>query len=241
MRNFKDILGLIRLFFRLVFELIKNYCRMNDDLEHNFLICKGICRRIVRSAGIRLTTHEKDKLITDQPHLLVPNHRCFFDVVFLLAEAEQPISFVAAKELFNYPLLHHYLNSIQCICLDRYTKNITKLKTSISEIRDALSDHNLVLFPEGECSYHDKRMGKFKKGGFMGINGLDIDIFPAYIKIDQIRNIGRKWMIPKGEVDIYIGDSFRAEEVSRKRIQAGELASYAQERVLALQETADNI
>ncbi len=235
MKKIRDILGMLRLFFRLVYELIKNYRSLTDELEHNFLICKKICTKIVRSANIRLSTYEQENLPTDRPYLLVPNHRCFFDVVFLLAASEQPISFVAAKELFNYPLLHHYLNSIQCICLDRYTKDITKLKNSIAEIRGALSDHNLVLFPDGECSYHHRRMNKFKKGGFMGISGLNMEIVPAFIKIDRIRNIGR-WMIPVGEVGIHIGDPFRVEDVSTKRMQAGEIAAYSQERVLELQE-----
>lgn len=238
MKKLKDILGMLRLFFRLVYELIKNYRSLTDDLEHNFFICKKICKKIVRSANIQLSTYAQENLPTDQTFLLVPNHRCFFDVVFLLAESEQPISFVAAKELYNYPLLHRYLKSIHCICLDRYTKDITKLKASIAEIRGALSDHNLVLFPEGECSYHNKRMNKFKKGGFMGISGLNMQIVPAFIKIDRIRNIGR-WMIPVGEVGIYIGDPFRVEEVSTKRMQAGEIASYAQKRVLELQEKAE--
>ncbi len=237
MRKFRDILGMLRLLYRLVYELIRNYRSLTDDLEHNFFVCKKICKKIVKSANIRLSTFEQDKLPTDKRFLLVPNHRCFFDVVFLLAASEQPISFVAAKELFNYPLLHRYLKSIRCICLDRYTKDITKLKASIAEIRSELSDHNLVLFPEGECSYHNKRMNKFKKGGFMGISGLNMEIVPAFIKIGQIRNIGR-WMIPVGEVGIYIGDPFRVEDVSTKRMQAGEIASYAQKRVLELQEMA---
>lgn len=238
MKKFKDILGMIRLFFRLVFELIKNYRSLNEDLEHNFLICKKICKKIVRSANIQLSTYAQEKLPEDKPFLLVPNHRCFFDVVFLLAESRQPISFVAAKELFNYPLLHHYLNSIRCICLDRYTKDITKLKESIAEIQGALRDHNLVLFPEGECSYHNKNMNPFKKGGFMGIAGLNMEIVPAFIDINKIRNIGR-WMIPVGQVGIFIGEPFRVEDVSTKRMQAGEIASYAQSRVRELQRMAD--
>ena len=69
----------------------------------------------------------------------------------------------------------------------------------------------------------------------MGISGLNMEIVPAFIKIDRIRNIGR-WMIPVGEVGIHIGDPFRVEDVSTKRMQAGEIAAYSQERVLELQE-----
>ena len=46
-------LRLIRVFFRLVFEMIRNYKKLNNDPDHNFLICKEICQKIVESAKIR--------------------------------------------------------------------------------------------------------------------------------------------------------------------------------------------
>ena len=47
-------LRLIRVFFRLVFEMIRNYKKLNNDPDHNFLICKEICQKIVESAKIQL-------------------------------------------------------------------------------------------------------------------------------------------------------------------------------------------
>ena len=35
-------LRLIRVFFRLVFEMIRNYKKLNNDPDHNFLKCKEI-------------------------------------------------------------------------------------------------------------------------------------------------------------------------------------------------------
>ncbi len=56
MRKFRDILGMLRLLYRLVYELIRNYRSLTDDLEHNFFVCKKICKKIVKSANIRLST-----------------------------------------------------------------------------------------------------------------------------------------------------------------------------------------
>lgn len=92
-------LRLIRVFFRLVFEMIRNYKKLNNDPDHNFLICKEICQKIVESAKIQLEIVQKEAFPKLENFLIVSNHRCFFDVVFLLAAIEDTISFVAAKEL----------------------------------------------------------------------------------------------------------------------------------------------
>ena len=86
-------LRLIRVFFRLVFEMIRNYKKLNNDPDHNFLICKEICQKIVESAKIQLEIVQKEAFPKLENFLLVSNHRCFFDVVFLLATIEDTISF----------------------------------------------------------------------------------------------------------------------------------------------------
>ena len=84
-------LRLIRVFFRLVFEMIRNYKKLNNDPDHNFLICKEICQKIVESAKIQLEIVQKEAFPKLENFLIVSNHRCFFDVVFLLAAIEDTI------------------------------------------------------------------------------------------------------------------------------------------------------
>lgn len=236
MKKVRDGIRLIRLFLRLVFEMMRNYPFLNHDQEHNFQICKKICKRIVKSARIRLQIFHAENVPTDDSFLLVSNHRCFFDVVFLLATLEQKISFVAAKELWRYPILHKYLDAIGCVALERGTKKMDQLKESIISMKTALEIGNLVLFPEGECSYHDCRMKKFKKGGFVGITNPMQKIVPVFLNVNRICNIGR-WMIPQGEVSVVVGASFTLSDIGMKRKSAGEIAAYAQMRVLQLQES----
>ena len=238
MKKIRDAFRMMCVFIRLVFEMLKHYFSLNDDLQNNFIICKKICRRVVRSARIQLQIQDKENLGQHEPFLLVSNHRCFFDVVFLLAAVERPIRFVAAKELLSYPILRKYLNSIQCVTLDRYTKKISKIKKSVTDMKTALASGNLVLFPEGECSYYDRRMKKFKKGGFMGVSELGTRIIPTFISMDKIQNIGR-WMIPQGEVRIIFGEGFYPNEIPKGHNVPGELAVYSQQKVLELQEMTE--
>ncbi len=238
MKRFRDIVRMVRLFYILVFEMLKNYRRLNDDLDNNFSICKKICKKIVRSAKITLNTYGCENLPKHNKFLLVSNHRCFFDVVFLIAAIEETVSFVAAKELWRYPVLRKYLSSIACVPLDRGALEMEELKHSILTMRSALEEGNLVLFPEGECSYHSFQIRKFKKGGFLGISSMKQCIVPVFLQMDKLKNIGR-WMIPQGEVGIHVGPSFTPEDIGARRNTAGEIAAYAQKRVLLLQENSE--
>ena len=78
MKKLKDFLGLIRLFFTLVLSMIYHFHNLNDDLENNFMICKKICKRVIKTAKIDLHIYDQESLPADKHFLLVPNHRCFF-------------------------------------------------------------------------------------------------------------------------------------------------------------------
>ena len=41
MKKIRDCVRMICLFIRLVFEMLRNYPALNDDLKNNFLICKN--------------------------------------------------------------------------------------------------------------------------------------------------------------------------------------------------------
>lgn len=225
---------MVRLFFRLVYEMLKNYPHLNDDLENNFYICKRICKKVLRSAKIQVDIRGKQYVPDTEHFLIASNHRCFFDVVFLISALERPVCFAAAKELLSYPILNKYLEALHCVMIDRKINDFEKVKENICQIRDTLKKDNLVLFPEGQCSYYDKRIRKFKRGGFIGAILDDVRILPVYIHIEQMANIG-KWMIPKKKITVSFAQSFHPSEVSEKEKKAGEVAAYTKKKVLRLQ------
>lgn len=240
MKKIRGFIRMVRVFIRLVCEMIRNYPFLNDDLTNNFYICKKICRKVIRTAGIRFFVEGSENLYEEKPFLLVSNHRCFFDVVFLIAGLDKPVSFVAAKELFSYPVLRRYLESVRCVMLDRYTQDLSVIRDGVSNMKSALAGGNLVLFPEGECSYYGTQVKKFKKGGFVGVSEIGAPVIPAFIHIGEMQNIGR-WMIPQGKVKLTIGEGFYPAHLFSGRIKATQLAEYTRSRVLELQEhTSDN-
>lgn len=228
----KNGIHLMHVLLVLIFQMLRQYSRLNSDIQSNFTLCQSICRKVVSTAGINLKVTTEEMHIGDEPFLLVSNHRCFFDVILLLAIIEKPVSFVAAEELYHYLLLHKYLKALECIPVDRSAKDFSKMKYSIKKIQSMIKEHNLVLFPEGECGYHDKAIKSFKRGAFMGVVGTDTKIIPVFIEIQEITNIGH-WMIPKGDVRIIFGKGFRPKNVLKTQ-NTRELAMYTQKKVSEL-------
>lgn len=161
----------------------------------------------------------------------------FFDVVFLLATIEDTISFVAAKELWHYPILSRYLDSIGCVALERGAKKLETIKSNIVSMHQALAKGNLVLFLEGECSYYDEQMHKFRKGGFIGLDAKQ-PIVPVYIKPERLSSIGR-WIVPKGRVAVFIGSFFSPSEVEKGTPTAAKIADMARDEILALRQMSE--
>ena len=192
-------LRLIRVFFRLVFEMIRNYKKLNNDPDHNLQICKKICKNIL--------------------------------------SIEDTISVVAAKELWHYPILSRYLDSIGCVALERGAKKLETIKSNIVSMHQALAKGNLVLFPEGECSYYDEQMHKFRKGGFIGLDATQ-PIVPVYIKPERLSSIGR-WIVPKGRVAVFIGSFFTPSEVEKGTPTAAKIADMARDEILALRQMSE--
>ena len=206
-------LRLIRVFFRLVFEMIRNYKKLNNDPDHNFLICKEICQKIVESAKIQLEIVQKEALPKLENFLLVSNH------------------------LWHYPILSRYLDSIGCVALERGAKKPETIKNNIVSMHQALAKGNLVLFPEGECSYYDEQMHKFRKGGFIGLDAKQ-PIVPVYMKPERLSSIGR-WIVPKGRVAVFIGSFFTPSEVEKGTPTAAKIADMARDEILALRQMSE--
>ena len=158
-------------------------------------------------------------------------------MVFLLAAIEDTISFVAAKELWHYPILSRYLDSIGCVALERGAKKLETIKSNIVSMHQALAKGNLVLFPEGECSYYDEQMHKFRKGGFIGLDAKQ-PIVPVYIKPERLSSIGR-WIVPKGRVSVFIGSYFSPCEVEKGTPTAAKIADMARDEILTLRQMSE--
>ena len=232
----KEKLNIICLWLRLIIKLLTNYFKLNKDISKNNLICKNISEEIIELAGVKLTVIGKKNIEDiDKPFLVTANHRSFFDIFLLIAALGKTVPFAAAKKLYSYPILNKYIKSIDCISVNQYTTDVSELKHQLKQIHQHLNKHSLILFPEGECSYEDNQIKEFKKGGFFLLNKTETYIIPTYIHVEKFKKIGR-WCVPKDNVIIVFGESFKANKIACDKTTSVHLAEYTQEKVKELKD-----
>lgn len=236
----KEKLNMIWLWLRLIIMLLTNYFKLNKDISKNNLICKNISEEIIELADVKLTVIGKKNIEDiDKPFLVAANHRSFFDIFLLIVALGKTIPFAAAKKLYSYPILNKYIKSIDCISVNPYTTDVSELKHQLKQIHQHLNKHSLILFPEGECNYKDNQIKEFKKGGFFSLNKTETYIIPTYIHVEKFKKIGR-WCVPKDNVTIVFGESFKSNEIACDKITSAILAEYTQEKVNELKNNLVN-
>lgn len=227
----KEKLITIWLFLRFIIKLIINYFRLGSDEENNYTICKNISKEVIRLSKVNLTVIGNENInISDNSVLIVSNHRSFFDIFLLIASINENVPFVAAKKLYNYPILNKFIKSINCVLVNPYVGDISELKLQLKQIQNHLKNNSLILFPEGECSYLDGEIKEFKKGGFFSLDKTKTWIVPAYIHVKYMKKVG-KWCTPTGDVTVIFGKPFKSNEIDGKKTNSSYLAKYAHDRV----------
>ena len=224
MDNFKNI----KLFITLIKNLLVNKKLLNDDFVNNYKVSKEVCLNTLYKTGLSINVVGLDNIPLDGSLLVASNHISFFDIILLLGVIDRPLPFAAAKELTKYPLLRDYINSLNCVLIDRYTTDRTSIKEQIKNMSETIKNTGLIVFPEGECSYNQE-VYDFKKGSFL--RAKDTKIVPTYISMPSINKIGR-WVIPTSNVDVIFGNSFSIDDIDVKNAEG--LANYTRDKVLEL-------
>lgn len=224
----------------LIYEMIKNRFKLNEDIDNNYEICQKISRQVVEASNINLKVEGKENIPKDGSVLIASNHRSFFDILVLLASIDRTMSFVVAQELCKYPILKKYIESIECIPVNRNETDFAKVKKQLADMSEGLQKGGLILFPEGECNYFENEIGEFKKGGFMGVSSSNASIVPTYINVEKVKNLGR-WVIPVEQVTVTFGKSYKITDIAEKKLKADALAEYTRNKVLELQKTNKKI
>ncbi len=219
---------------RLIRLMVKNHKRLNEDIENNYKICGDICREIVDRAPFDLHVKGKENIPAEGPVMIVSNHRCFFDIILMLSVVKKTMSFVAAAELYHYPVLRDYMRGIGCVPIVRGTENIKQMNEQLHQISRRVKEGGIVIFPEGECDYKNQGIKEFKRGGFVGTIREGLQIVPAYIRVDKTGGIGR-WMVPLEEAFISFGRAFSPVDPEGRKFTSGDLAGYCYDRVKELE------
>ncbi|ATZ16493.1 1-acyl-sn-glycerol-3-phosphate acyltransferase [Entomoplasma freundtii] len=143
--------------------------------EYRYLWAKKAVGRLIKAMNIDIKVEGIENWL-DRGVILAPNHESNFDPALLIAindfDLQQPLAFIAKKELWTDKKMKHFMNIIDTIPLDRQSPR--SALEAFQEGKDLVVDYkrSLVIFPEGTRSGADK-VNKFQ---------------PASMKVAQMAN-----------------------------------------------------
>ncbi|MBG16181.1 MAG: hypothetical protein CL853_07495 [Crocinitomicaceae bacterium] len=148
----------------------------------SFWIAKNIWSRLLFAIVFSsLKTYNKDR-ISDlkEPVIFCANHQSMYDIPALFMSLNDPIHFIAKKELKKIPFIGWYVSAAGMIFIDR--SNTEKAMESMKKAgKLILSGRNVITFPEGTRSKNGK-IKLFKRGSFIIAKNSNIKIIPVAIK-----------------------------------------------------------
>jgi len=146
--------------------------------------------------------------------IVMSNHISAYDPPLLAAIFSRPVRFMAKKELFENPVIRFVLFLADAFPVDRSKNDITAVKKALSVLKEK---EVLGLFPEG-TRRAEGELGKPKIGSVMLAIKSDVPILPVGIK-----NIKKK-----GRITINIGQPFKLDQFSQKRLSKDQRKKAAQ-------------
>ncbi len=130
-------------------------------------------------SGAKLKVIGLENVPTDRPVLYAGNHRSFFDIVMGFPLLRYPTTFVAKIELKKVPILHNWLDAVDCQYMDRgdIKQNFRIIMNCIDLVKKGTS---VYIFPEGTRSSGDTLL-EFKEGSFRIAQRAHCPIIPVAI------------------------------------------------------------
>jgi 1-acyl-sn-glycerol-3-phosphate acyltransferase len=122
----------------------------------------GITKKMAQwvfSIFYRIETEMKTTLPDQGPMIILPKHQYWTDIPIVSLAFEPLLYFVAKKELFEFPLIRHYLFLLGGLPVDRKQsiRTLDSFKTLIALLR---TGEKIVIFPEGTYFRQEVGLGK---------------------------------------------------------------------------------
>lgn len=156
---------------------------------------------ILWAAGVTLTVHGHERLMTGGPFIFTSNHVSLFDILVLVFTLPRHY-FVAKAELFDIPIFGPGIRAAGAIPIhrDNHRAALGAYDIGVGRVREGAS---VVVFPEGTrgTSY---AIRPFKKGPFVFAINAGVPVAPCIVH-GTIEVLPKKSiLVHPGHVDVHI-------------------------------------
>ena len=153
---------------------------------------------LLGAAGVTWEVHDAHNAAVKQgrPHIIMMNHRSYYDIPLSFAALPGSIRMLAKKEFFKVPIWGKGMKAAEFISIDR--NDHEQALKDLDEAR-ILMQSGIILWlaPEGTRSRSGK-LQEFKKGGFMLALQTGAVIIPVGIR-------GSETILPPDTFDFVLG------------------------------------
>ena len=133
--------------------------------EEAFAFIKHVAHRANTKGRVEVVSEGLENLPEKDGYVLFPNHQGMYDVIVFLAEFPRPFSFVAKKEVKNFPFVKQVMGALNAIPIDR--KDLRQSMHVIQEMTARVdAGENFLIFAEGTRSKMGNKMNEMKGGSF---------------------------------------------------------------------------
>lgn len=163
----------VALFLWLLSLIFDRKRRMNN----RWMIIQGIVLTKM-SPFWKVLVEGKEKIDSNQPYIIIPNHQSLLDIVFFNMLRHR-LRWVSKIEIFRVPLVGWEMKMVRYIGIERGNKHSVArmMEKCIASLREGIS---IVIFPEGTRSLTGK-IGRFKTGAFQLAIRTDKPLLPVLI------------------------------------------------------------
>jgi 1-acyl-sn-glycerol-3-phosphate acyltransferase len=141
----------------------------------------------------RMTSNRPPPRLVKGPALLVANHTCSADPVFLTIGCWRPISFLLARPYYKIPLFHRVFVYLHCIPVSRNGRDVQAVRLALQGLKE---NRVVGIFPEGGLSNAGRQcLRRGKQGAAYLALKSRVPVFPALVHGGpQTSDIRRAWL-----------------------------------------------
>ncbi|HHX61524.1 MAG TPA: 1-acyl-sn-glycerol-3-phosphate acyltransferase [Epulopiscium sp.] len=200
----------------------KNH-KVTDDEEaikrarvNNYRLTQGLCRGIIRIAGIKLEVQGQENLLNRGTSVYMGTHKSYLDVVIMIALIDEPLTFIGKAEVDKLPFIRTWFHAIGGLSLER--EDIRQsFKVIIEAIEELKEGHSVAIFPEGTRA-KGREMGAFKAGSFKLATKANVPIIPIVMQ-DTFKLLEEKKRLRPATIHVKIGDAIDVPFLSKEKKQ----------------------
>jgi 1-acyl-sn-glycerol-3-phosphate acyltransferase len=170
-------------------------------------VARSAARLLARLTGTPIVVHGRERLVAEEPLILVANHQSYLDSLVIMAALPVRVGFVAKAELAENAVLRHLLTRLDVVFVERFeSRQAIEGARRLGDL--AAGGQSLLFFVEGTF----RRMPgllPFHMGAFLIATENDMAVVPITIRGTRAKLRAESWFPRRGAVHLFVGPRLR--------------------------------